>query len=179
MWSPGWPGPCRIPTLSSHLAPTYPGPSKPLPLTFPSELQPSEASPPGTLPGGAGAEVVLALPDGLPASHTLKRHTLRVCLSACRCVPWKKELQEGAGECLGPSLTPGTGLSWKGATTCQTHGYSSTPLPSKPAAHWDHGGSKTSVPSRVPPPEILTQWPGYGFALPDFYEAPSVTLVIS
>lgn len=106
MWSPGWPGPCPIPTLSSHLAPTHPGPSKPLPLTFPSELEPSEASPPGTLPSGSGAEAVQALPDVWPECHTLQRHTLRVCLSSCRCVPWKKELQEGAGECLGPSLTP-------------------------------------------------------------------------
>lgn len=171
MWSPGWLGPCPIPTLSSHLAPTHPGPSKPLPLTFPSELQPSEASPPGTLPSGSGAEAVQALPDVWPECHTLQHHTLRVCLSSCRCVPWKKELQEGAGECLGPSLTPCLGWlpsrdyfqpgPWdraelEGATTCQTPGYRSALRPSKPAAPWDRGGSKTSMPSRLPPPEIPT-----------------------
>lgn len=54
------------------------------------------------------------------------------------------------------SRAPGTGLSWKGATTCQTPGYRSALRPSKPAAPWDRGGSKTSMPSRVPPPEIPT-----------------------
>lgn len=69
-------------------------------------LQPSEASPAGTPSSGSGAEVVLALLDGVPGPHTLKRHTPRMCLSICRCAPWKKELQGGAGESLGPSLTP-------------------------------------------------------------------------
>lgn len=43
--------PCPIPSLFSHLAPIHPGPSQPLPLTFPRELwgvlQPREASSPG------------------------------------------------------------------------------------------------------------------------------------
>lgn len=99
-----------VTTLSSLPAPPRPGPAQPLPLTFRSELwgvlQPSVASPPGTPARGSGAEVVLALPDGVPGPHTLKRHTPRMRLSICRCAPWKKELQGGAGESLGPSLNP-------------------------------------------------------------------------
>lgn len=100
-WIPG-PLPCP-----HHFLPPAP---HPLPLTFSSELrgglQPSKGSLPRMPLRSSGAKVVLALSDGVLGPHAFKCHPLRIRRIICCRMPRRKELQEGAGESLGPSLTP-------------------------------------------------------------------------
>ena len=134
------------------------------PLTFSSELrgvlQPSKSSPPGMLPRSSGAKVVLALSDGVPGPQALRHQPFRIRRIICCRMPWRKELQEGAGESQGPkqvlppSWVPAKVLSWKGATSCQTKARAP---PLKPAARGTLGESwEVLRPIGIPAPESLT-----------------------
>lgn len=99
---------CDKPWPFHPLPPTPGPPPHPRPLTFSSELwgelQPRQASPPRMPPSGTGAKVVLGR---VPGSCVLMRLPLRMWHSARCCTSWKKELQEGAGECRAPSPLAG------------------------------------------------------------------------